>query len=97
MGIAVVVDLQLALHLLTALLLHWHHLPCISVATRDAPYLLLTMSLHLAIAMQLVCGVTGIFTNTGMPGKLGWGQLSEFRVRYHAAAYAAEKWYCLHQ
>ena len=64
---------------------------------RVASHVLLTMSLHFAITMQLVCGVAGIFTNTGMPGKLGWGRLSEFRARTHAAAYAAEEWYWLHQ
>ena len=54
------------------------------------------MSLHFAIAMQLV-GVASTFTNTGMPGKLGWGQLSESRAWTHAAAYAAEEWYWQYQ
>ena len=55
------------------------------------------MTLHFAIAMQLVCNVASIFTNTGVPSKLGWGQLSEFHARSHAAAYAVEEWYWLHQ
>lgn len=97
MGIAVVVDLPLVLHLLYALLLHWHHLPSMCVTTRNTPHVLLTMSLHLAIVMQLVCGVAGIFTDMGMLGKLGWCRVSEFHAWSHAAAYAVEEWYWLHQ
>ena len=59
--------------------------------------MLLTVSAHFAIAMQLVCNVASIFTNTGMPGKLSWGRLSKFRAWCHAATYAVEEWYWLHQ
>ena len=59
--------------------------------------MLLIMSLHFAIVMQLVCGVATIFTNMGMPGKLSSGRLSKFRVWTHATANAAEEWYWLHQ
>ena len=59
--------------------------------------MLLTMNLHFETAMQLLCGVPGIFTKTGVAGKLSWGQLSEFLVQTHAAAYAVEDWYRLHQ
>ena len=58
--------------------------------------MLLTKGLHFAIAVQLVCGVAGIFTNTGVPGKLSSGQLSKFRAWAHVAANAAEEWYQLH-
>ena len=64
---------------------------------KAASHVLLIMYLHFETAMQLVCGVAGIFTKTGMAGKLSWGQLSEFLVQIHAAAYAAEEWYQLHQ
>ena len=59
--------------------------------------MLLTMSLHFTIAMQLVCGVANIFTNTGVPSKCSLGRLSEFCAQTHAAAYAMEEWYQLHQ
>ena len=65
--------------------------------TRDAAHVLLTVSAHFAIAMQPVCNVAGIFTSTGVQGKLGCGQLSKFRVWSHAAVYSAEEWYRLRQ
>ena len=59
--------------------------------------MLLTMSLHLTIAMQLICGVAGVFTDKGVPSKLSLGRLSKFHAQAHAAAYTAEEWYWLHQ
>ena len=59
--------------------------------------MLLTMNLHFETAMQLLCGVPGIFTKTGVAGKLSWGQLSKFCAWTHTAAYEAEEWYWLYQ
>ena len=64
---------------------------------RAASHILLTMSSYFVTAMQLVCGVAGIFIKTGVASKLSWGWLSEFHVGTHEAACVAEKWYWLHQ
>ena len=64
---------------------------------KAALHVLLTMSLHFANVMQLVCGVAGLYTKMGVASKLSLGQLSEFRAPAHAAAYAVEEWYRLYQ